>query len=136
MSYTCLSNLSLSYLVFGWSLRAFAAKNGVGVVVMSLHICYLNRGKIKIFFFFLLIEFVLKGVWANFPFFSDEPFKIKETRAIIPCSLHLQIHMKIVKKNFDCLQKHLIQAAAVIVNALDQHQSVGKDNVFQVCYNI
>ena len=97
MSYTCLSNLSLSYLVFGWSLRAFAAKNGVGVVVMSLHICHLNRGKIKIFFFFLLIEFVLKEFGQIFHFFLDEPFKIKETRAIIPCSLHLQIHIKIVK---------------------------------------
>ena len=36
----------------------------------------------------------------------------------------------------DGLQKQiLIQAAAVIVNALDQHRSVGKDNVWQVCYN-
>ena len=29
----------------------------------------------------------------------------------------------------------LIQAAAVIVNALDWHPSVGMDNVWQVCYN-
>ena len=29
----------------------------------------------------------------------------------------------------------LIQAAAVIVSAPDQHRSVGKDNVWQVCYN-
>ena len=28
-----------------------------------------------------------------------------------------------------------LQAAAVIVSALDQHRSVGKDNVWQVCYN-
>ena len=30
----------------------------------------------------------------------------------------------------------LIQAAAVIVSALDRHRCVGKENVLQVCYNM